>query len=114
MLLDLVELDFDLPDLLRACLVGRKDRGRVLSLTLGARDLVAGGVLLALQALELGNQTTTPELQRRKLFQLGVQTQTAVLQSVTDLLDVISTYVGSIMRCLSCVPAFSDQRSGRP
>ena len=59
-------------------------------------------------------QETATDGTIHQLFQLGVQMQTAVLQSVTDLLDVIHANAGLIMRCLSCVPAFSDQRSGRP
>ncbi len=51
LLLDLIELDLELPDLLRARLVRGENRRRIQALPLGARDLVAGGVLLALAVL---------------------------------------------------------------
>ena len=73
LVLDLIDLDFDLPDVLRARLVRREDRGRVLALALGTRHLIAGGVLLALETLELGDQPASARFERRQLLELGVR-----------------------------------------
>ena len=58
LMLDGVELDAELLDLLRARAVRLLDRRRVVTLTLGARDLVARRVLLPLQSLELRDDPT--------------------------------------------------------
>src|SRR6185312_10561120 len=89
LVLDLIELDLDLPDLLRARLVGREDRRRILPLTLRARDLVARSVLLALQSFQLRNQPPPAQLQCCELFELVVQAKPAVLQSGANFLEVI-------------------------
>ena len=49
---DLIELDLELLDLLRALLIDGEDRRRILPLPLGFRDLLASGLLLALQTLD--------------------------------------------------------------
>ena len=58
LMLDRVELDAELLDLLRARAVRLLDRRRVVTLPLGARDFVAGRVLLPLQRLELRDDPT--------------------------------------------------------
>ena len=77
-MLDLIELDLELPNLLTARLAGGKKRRRVLALPLGARDLVAGGVLLPLEAFDLGNQTPAARLERRQLLEIRVGLEAAV------------------------------------
>ena len=50
----------------------------VLALPLGARDLVAGRVLLALQAFDLRNQPAAMRFRRRQLLELGRHVEAAV------------------------------------
>ena len=94
LLLDLIDLDLELPDLLRPCLVRGEDPRRILPLTLGARDLVAGGILLALEALDFRNQAAAARFECRKLFQLGVHREPAVLVRRADLVQVIADVGG--------------------
>ena len=70
LLLDAIQLDLQLFDLLGAEFVRLEDRLGVESLALGARDLVAGRVLLALEALNLRNHPTAVRFQRGQLFEL--------------------------------------------
>ncbi len=93
-MLGLIELDLELADLLRAGLAGGKERGRVLTLPLGARDFVAGGVLLALEPLDLGNQPPPPRFERRQLLEIGVDIEAAVAKRGADLLEVIAHECG--------------------
>ena len=62
----------------------------VVPLPLGARDLVAGGVLLALQPLDLGDQPAAARFERRDLLQIGVRIEAAVAQAGPDVVDVIA------------------------
>src|SRR5205085_1589079 len=88
--LDRIELESHLLDLLRALAVrGLHGRG-VETLTLGARDLVAGCVLLALQSLELGNEPAPRRLQRGDLFERLVRIDAARAEPLTDFFDVIA------------------------
>ena len=80
----------ELPNLLRPLPVRVEDAARVLALPLRARDLVAGGVLLALQTLELGNQPAPPVLERRQLLELGVDMHPAVLQPAFHFVLVVA------------------------
>ena len=95
LLLDLIELDAQLPNLLRPLPVRLEDAARVLALPLRARDLVAGRVLLALQPFELGNQPAPPILERRQLLELAVDVHPAVLQPAFHVVLVIA-YVGRV------------------
>jgi UTP--glucose-1-phosphate uridylyltransferase len=87
---DLIELDAELADLLRSLAVRFEDRARVFSLTLGARNLIAGRILIALQTFELGNQTPAPVLQRGELFELAVNRETAAFQAALHLVLVVA------------------------
>ena len=78
LVLGLIELDFELANLLPARLARGKERRRILALPLGARDFVAGGVLLALETFDLGNQPPPPRLERRQLLEIGVGIEAAV------------------------------------
>ena len=95
MKLDVVELNLELPDLLVARLVGGKDPRGVETLALGARDLVAGRVLLPLQSLELGNEALAARLERRELLQLGVRVQAAVAEARPRVFEMIP-HVGGV------------------
>jgi hypothetical protein len=78
LLLGLVDLDLELADMLRPGLAGGKQRRRVDALALGARDLVTGGVLLALQAFHFRDQPSAPGFERRQLLEVGVGIHAAV------------------------------------
>ena len=84
----------ELLDLLRAAAVRLLDRRRVVPLPLGARDLVARRVLLALQSLELGNEAAPRRLERGDLLEHLVGIEPAVAQARADLLDVIANVGG--------------------
>ncbi len=98
LLLDLIQLDAELPDLLRPLTVRFEDAARVLALPLRARNLVAGRVLLALQPFELGNQPAPPVLERRQLLELAVDVHPAVLQPAFHFVLVIA-HVSRIKHC---------------
>ena len=92
---DAIELDLHLLDLLRPLFVGFEDRPRVEPLTLGAGDLVTGGVLIALQPFDLRNEAAAMRFEGGELFQLVRQIDTARRQSCTDGLDVFA-YISRI------------------
>ena len=94
LLLDLVQLHFELADLLGPLLVRFEDVRRVPPLPLGARDFVAGGVLLAFEPLHFGNQAAAARFERRELFKFGVRLQTAVLEAGANLVHVIAHVCG--------------------
>ena len=74
-----------------ARLVGREQRRRVLALPLGARDLVAGGVLLALQALDLGISAAALGFERRELARASASGSSPRLRRRgADLVDVVA------------------------
>ena len=90
LVLGLIELDLELADVLPARLVRGKERRGVLPLPLGARDFVAGGVLLPLEALDLRDQPPAARLERRQLLEIRVGIEAAVLQAGADLVEVIA------------------------
>ena len=90
LLLDLIELDAELPYLLRPLAVGFENRGRVLPLALGARHFISRRVLLALQPLELGDEATAAVLQHGELFELAVDNQAAGRQPALHVLLMIA------------------------
>ena len=82
-LLDLFELGLELLDSLSPRLVGREECRGVLPLALGARDLVACGVLLALESFELRNQAATLGVDGRDLLEFSIRLQAAIAQPCT-------------------------------
>ena len=100
--LDAVELDLHLLDPLAALLVGFEDVRGVKALPLVARDLVAGGVLLALEAFDLRNQTLAVRLDRRQLVELGTGIEPAREQALPDVVEVVADENG-IKHCLSAL-----------
>ena len=92
--LDAVQLDAELTDLRAAGLIRFLKRHGVLALPLRARDLIARGVLLALQALEFGDDPPPRRFQRRDLLERLVGIEAPVAQSDTDVLDVIANVGG--------------------
>ena len=87
--LDVVQLNLELTDLLIAHLVGGKNPRRIETLALGARDLVAGRVLLPFQSFELGDETFAARLERRQLLQVGIRVEAAVAQAGASFFEVI-------------------------
>jgi hypothetical protein len=71
------ELDLELLDLLAARLAGFVELLDVLPLALGARDLIARRVLLALQTFDLRNQAPAMRFRRGELLQLGRHAEAA-------------------------------------
>ncbi len=90
LLLHLIELDAELPNLLRPLTVGVEDGACVFALPLRPRDFVAGRVLLALQPFELGNQAPPPGFERRELLELGIDGPAAVLHPAFHLVLVVA------------------------
>jgi hypothetical protein len=90
LLFDVIHLDLELTDLLRARLVGGKNGGRVQALALGARNFVTRRVLLALEPFEFRDQPAPVRLQRRELLELGVRLQAAVSQAGADIFHVFA------------------------
>jgi len=62
----------------------------VLSLALGPRHLVPGGVLLAFQALHLWNQPTAMGLERGQLLQLGAGVEAPRLEPLPHLVEMVT------------------------
>ena len=89
-MLGLIELDLELADLLRARFARGKERRRVLTLALRPRDLVAGGVLLALQTLDFRNQAPASRLERRQLLEIRIGIEAAVAVRGADLVEVLA------------------------
>ena len=73
----------ELLDLLRAQAVGFLHVRRVLALPLGPGDLVARGVLLALQALELGDHPAPGGFERRDVLERLVGVEAAVAEAAS-------------------------------
>jgi len=93
-LLDQIELDALLLDLLRPLAARILDLRRVEPLALGARDLVARRVLLALEALELRQQAPAPCLERGQLLELARHVDAAVGECGSDGFEVLSEVGG--------------------
>jgi hypothetical protein len=64
-------------------------------LTLRACHFIASGVLLALLAFGLGNQASTPRLQRREMFQIGIRIQATISIRRADIIEAIA-YEGRV------------------
>jgi hypothetical protein len=75
LMLDGIELNFELLDALRAGPVGFLNGRRILPLALGFGNLVARSVLLALQTFDFWNETTAHRLERRNVTErfVGIQ-----------------------------------------
>ena len=94
LVLDRVELDAELLDLLRALAVAFLNRAGILTLPLGARDLVARGVLLALEPFELTDETATHTFERRDFVQSLVRVHSAVAETGSDSLQLFTEKCG--------------------
>ena len=98
LLLDLIDLDLELADLLRARFVRRENVRGVLALALRARHFVARRVLIALEPFELGDQSAPARLERRQLLELGVRLQAAIARGRRERLRCVrARYPGSSM-----------------
>ena len=95
LLLDLIELDADLPNLLRPLPVGVEDAARVFALPLRSRHLIARRVLLPLQPFELGNQPAPAVLEHRQLLELAVDVHPAALEPAFHVVPMIA-YVSRV------------------
>ena len=62
----------------------------ILALALDARDFIAGGVLLALQTFDFGNEPPPPRLERCELLEIGVRIEPAVAIAGAHLIEVIA------------------------
>ena len=89
-MLDLIELDAQLADLLCPLAIRLENRRRVFALALRARDFVAGGILLALQPLEVGDQPAASVLERGKRFEVAVDVHAALVKPSTHLVLVVA------------------------
>jgi hypothetical protein len=85
-----VQLDLELPDLDAPRLVRHKDGGRIEPLAFRARNLVASGVLLALQTLELWNQPAPTGFKGNQLFELVVHFQPAAAHPRTHIVCMVT------------------------
>ena len=77
-MLGLLELDFELANLLPSRLARGKKMRRILALPFDARDFIAGGILFALQTFDLGNEPAPPRLERCELLEIGIRIEPAV------------------------------------
>jgi hypothetical protein len=100
---DLIDLDLNLPDLLRARFVGDEDVRRVLTLPLCAGDLVARGVLLAFQSFEFGNEPPPAGFERRELLEFVVGLKTPVSEAGANVIEVLS-HEGGIEHAVNPIP----------
>jgi hypothetical protein len=89
LVLDRIDLDAELPDLLRAGTVGVLNRARIEALPLGFRNFVAGRILQALQPLELRNQATPRGFERGNLGEGVIGIHSAPAETAPDVVDVI-------------------------
>jgi hypothetical protein len=90
LLLDRVDLQLELPDLLRTRLVGGEDRRCIQPLPLGARDLVARRILLALQPFHLRDQSPPAHFERGKLLEIHVRVEAAAAQRSANGFELIA------------------------
>jgi len=98
LLFDLIQLDAQLSNLLRALTVRLENGAGVLALSLCASNFVAGRVLFAFHSFELGNQPPPPVLERGQLFELAVGVHSAALQAAFHFILVVA-YVSGIKHC---------------
>jgi hypothetical protein len=94
LLFDAIELGFERLDPVPPGLVRGKNRGRIQSLLLGPRDFLARGVLLALEPLDLGNQSAAPRIERGKRPEHGLGIHAAVAQRGTYVFHVVANIRG--------------------
>ncbi len=94
LVLDGVELHAELPDLLGALTVPLLDRPGVEPLALGLGNLVARGVLLALQPLEVADQAPTEPFERRDFLQCPVGIHSTAAQTGSHDLQVFTDKLG--------------------
>ena len=90
LLLDAFQLHFELLDALAACLVRGEQRRRVLPLALRPRRFAGRGVLFALEAFDLRDQSPPVGIELSELVQLGVGLQSAGLQRAPDVIDPVA------------------------
>lgn len=89
-LFDCVELDAELFDVLRPRAAGLLNLRRIETLPLGARNFVAGGVLLALQPFDLRQQSPSAGFERRQVLELAREVSPSVPQAIANGLEVVS------------------------
>ena len=94
LLLDGVELGFELLDLLPARLVGGKDGGRIESLLLRAGDFLARRVLIALEAFHLRDELAALRVERAERPEDRLGVEAPVLESGPNLVRVIANESG--------------------
>src|SRR6185503_17143591 len=94
LLIHLAQLRLELLDLLATGLVGGKDRRRIEPLLLGARDLLARRVLLALEVLDARNQLAALRIERGEGREDGVGIEAAVAETRARLVEVRSHVCG--------------------
>ena len=82
--------DLDLLDPLAALAARRVDRGHVLPLAPGARHLVAGGILLALQILHRRNRAAPAGFELAQFLEFGVRVHPAVRERRAHVFHVIA------------------------
>src|SRR5690606_16075835 len=92
--LDAVELVLELADLLAALPARLVQVPHLETLPPGAGHLVAGGVLLALEPFDFGNQAAALGFEGRKLFELGGRVEAAGKQPVANRVDVVTDESG--------------------
>ena len=88
-----VELDLELLDLLVARLARFVEMLSVLALALGARHLIAGRILFALESLDLRNQAAAMRFGSRQLLQFVGNVEAAVRHARLHGLDVVADKV---------------------
>ena len=88
-----VELDLELLDLLVARFARFVEMLGVLALALGARHLIAGRILLALETLDLRDQTAAMRFGGRQLLQFVGDVEAAVRHAGLHGLDVVADEV---------------------
>ena len=88
-LLDRLELDAELLDPLRARTARLLNRSRVEPLTLCARHLITGGVLLTLQPLEFRQQAAPLGFEGRQIGELGAEIDAAIEEGRPDGLEIV-------------------------
>ena len=74
----------------RALLVGFEDRAGIEALTLGAGDVLAGGVLFALQPFDERNEPAALGVQGGELLEVGRQIDTTARQTLSYCVAVIA------------------------
>jgi hypothetical protein len=89
-MLDGIELDAELLDLRRPLAVSLLDLRDVLPLALRARHFVAGGILVAFQPFDLGENPSAAGLERRQFFELSFEVEAAPCKAGADRVEVVA------------------------